>query len=190
MQKLYFASMPVSLPANVFIYMFVEHNRNIDFVKPCKSTIVYKNSKPVGIHYADKAPYVLETEEYFGCNFRAVNWINQTDYLEYILKKYYPQSVWFASFDPNQIAIIKQKFTTNVVTISFNHAKSDYKFIKAKWQELADFDIDILAETYTPADIEINTVDLYNKTNFLKLMNNLNAKLSLPAWNIYSEIIK
>jgi len=183
---LYFASMPVAQPANIFIHLFVTNNNSINFVKPCNYKVIEYNNKPVGIKYTDKTPYVVETEEKFNSNFRAVDWTKNTDFLTKMLEKYNPKSLWYASFYPRQLEVVKSALE-NVITIAFNYNKKDYSFIKRKCLELGYTD-NIPASVNVSADIEINLIDLYNKEKTYKMFNELNAVIDNDAWDLYNKI--
>ncbi len=185
MKHFYFSLVPMTGTAEIFIEMFVSRNKQINFTRACRVDI--SGDIP---RYTDDGDYVKEIVEHFGCNFRSVDWINNTDYLEYIVEKYAEDSIWFATFDKEQFEYIKEKYS-NAITVAFNVKPEDKQFMVEMWNIWVPGNQDYEIPEYVDAraDYEINLPDIYERDKIDAILRNMNFSCDQQDWEYYERIL-
>ena len=131
-REVYFASIPPSGSAEFFIELFMGRNTRKNFLGPCKVEILeIGNSRTHGS--LCHASYVQEIMDYFGCGFRNVDWKNNLEYFSSVLKKYPHKDIWFATFLPETVDIIKKNFSPEVITLAINYSPEDFNMVCQQW---------------------------------------------------------
>lgn len=167
-QRLWFGLMPPGGTANIFIEMFVRRNRRIKFVETCPLSVKKYSNEYSWLYNKYRVPYVEKIENNSGVSFRSVDWIKNSKIIFENLEQYYPNSMWFATFNTEMFKQIKNHIPS-CFSVALNYDNEHYEFMVNKWIK---WQIGLIMESSLYADTKKSLhADPYQIEHYLK--NNL-----------------
>ena len=213
----YYVSMSAGGTSNIFIEMFARRNTTIRFEDACACTLI-----PIGNDFvpynSGHCKYVQEIVADFNVPFKTVNWVNNLECLDKLVKSVRPNTIWIGTCIDDSLPIIKNYFKDRVLTIGINYLNEDFEFLYNKWiryqigflisqadhkfnniLEATQFCIDVGPEYFgytipktknTNADYVVNFQDIYNEKKFKYILTELGANCTDADWEFYRNYIK